>query len=76
MPATATPTSVCPASLRAGPGRGLGADIVRVLCGYGFAVRGKRRLEANTLAGNHGLNTAAERSGFVREVLHRQSAWL
>src|SRR3954465_15637759 len=33
-------------------GRGLSTDIVRVLCHYGFAVRGLHRLQVDTLADN------------------------
>src|SRR4029077_14656669 len=32
--------------------RGLGTDVLRVLCGYGFAVRGLHRLQLETLADN------------------------
>lgn len=57
-------------------GRGLGSDIVRVLCVYGFTVRGLRRLEINTLADNHAMLTVAERCGFVREGVRRRAAWV
>ncbi|MDI5966120.1 GNAT family protein [Streptomyces sp. SL13] len=57
-------------------GRGLGTDVVRVLCEYGFAVRGLRRLEINTLYDNHAMVAAAHRCGFVREGLRRRSAWV
>ncbi len=35
-------------------GRGLGTDVVRVLCTYGFAVRGLHRLQVDTLADHRG----------------------
>ena len=44
-------------------GRGLGADAVRVLCRYGFAIRGLHRLQLETLADNHAMIAVAERSG-------------
>src|ERR1700690_2737659 len=33
-------------------GRGLGTDVVRVLCRYAFEVRGLHRVQIDTLAGN------------------------
>jgi RimJ/RimL family protein N-acetyltransferase len=57
-------------------GRGLGTDIVRVLCHYGFAVRGLNRLQVETLADNEAMLRAAERAGFVREGTLRRSAWV
>jgi RimJ/RimL family protein N-acetyltransferase len=57
-------------------GRGLGADTVRVLCRYGFAVRGLHRLQAETLAGNEAMIAAAIRAGFVREGTLRRAAWV
>src|SRR6266513_2327502 len=33
-------------------GRGLGTDVVRALCEYGFSVRGLHRLQIETLATN------------------------
>jgi RimJ/RimL family protein N-acetyltransferase len=64
-------------SLRPGcRGRGLGADTVRVLCRYGFAVRGLHRLQLETLSDNHAMIAAAERAGFTREGLMRKSGWV
>src|SRR6202167_2363410 len=40
-------------------GRGLGTDVVRVLCRYGFAIRGRHRLQAETLADHHALIASA-----------------
>lgn len=62
--------------LPAARGRGLGTDTVRVLCEYGFTVRGLQRLEVNTLADNQAMIAAAERVGFVREGVRRQAAWV
>lgn len=57
-------------------GRGLGTDVVRVLCHYGFVVRGLHRLQIDTLADNAAMIAAAERAGFVREATLRSSAWV
>ncbi|MFI9272765.1 GNAT family N-acetyltransferase [Kitasatospora sp. NPDC052896] len=57
-------------------GRGLGYDVVRVLCEYGFAVRGLRRLQLETLADNAAMIAAATRAGFTHEGTLRQAAWV
>ena len=57
-------------------GRHLGTDIVRVLCRYGFAVRGLHRLQVDTLADNDAMIGAATRAGFVLEGTLRQLAWV
>ena len=57
-------------------GKHLGTDIVRVLCRYGFAVRGLHRLQVDTLADNDAMIGAATRAGFVREGTLRQVAWV
>jgi RimJ/RimL family protein N-acetyltransferase len=57
-------------------GRGLGEDTVRVLCRYGFAIRGLHRLQLETLADNHAMIAAAERVGFTREGTSRGSSWV
>ncbi|WP_405582122.1 GNAT family N-acetyltransferase [Streptomyces sp. NBC_01190] len=57
-------------------GRGLGVDVVRVLCEYGFAVRGLRRLQVETLAGNEAMMGAARRAGFRHEGTLRRAAWV
>jgi RimJ/RimL family protein N-acetyltransferase len=57
-------------------GRGLGADTIRVLCHYGFAIRGLHRLQAETLADNDAMIQAASRAGFAREGTLRCSAWV
>ncbi|MGC5343543.1 GNAT family protein [Streptomyces sp. AM 4-1-1] len=56
-------------------GQGFGVDVVRVLCDYGFAVRGLHRLQLETLADNGAMIGAAERAGFGREGTLRRSAW-
>jgi RimJ/RimL family protein N-acetyltransferase len=57
-------------------GRGLGADVLRTLCEYGFAVLGLRRLQIETLTDNAPMVAAAIRAGFVREGTLRRSAWV
>ncbi len=57
-------------------GKHLGTDIVRVLCRYGFAVRGLHRLQVDTLADNDAMIGAATRAGFVLEGTLRQFAWV
>jgi RimJ/RimL family protein N-acetyltransferase len=57
-------------------GRGLGADVVRVLCRYGFAIRGLHRLQAETLSTNNAMIQAANRAGFTREGTLRRAAWV
>jgi RimJ/RimL family protein N-acetyltransferase len=57
-------------------GRGLGADTVRLLCHYGFAVRGLHRLQIETLADNVSMIAVATRVGFVPEGTLRRSAWV
>jgi RimJ/RimL family protein N-acetyltransferase len=62
--------------LPAGRGRGLGADTVRVLCRYGFTIRGLHRLQLETLSDNHAMIAVAERLGFIREGATRGSSWV
>ncbi|MEU7015839.1 GNAT family protein [Streptomyces sp. NPDC046385] len=57
-------------------GKGYGTDVVATLCHYGFAVRGLRRLQIETLADNTAMLRAAERNGFVREGVLRSSAYV
>ena len=57
-------------------GRGLSVDVLHTLCEYGFAVRGLRRLQIETLADNTPMLAAATRVGFVREGTLRRSAWV
>jgi RimJ/RimL family protein N-acetyltransferase len=56
-------------------GRGLGADVVRVLCHYGFVVRGLHRLQIETPADNGAMMRAANQAGFVLEGTLRGAAW-
>jgi RimJ/RimL family protein N-acetyltransferase len=64
-------------SLRPGfRGKGLGSDVVRVLCHYGFTVRGLHRLQIETLADNAAMIGAAVKNGFVQEGVLRKSAWV
>jgi RimJ/RimL family protein N-acetyltransferase len=56
--------------------RGLGTDTVRLLCGYGFAILGLQRLQAETLADNAAMIAAATRAGFVPEGTLRRAAWV
>ena len=57
-------------------GRHLGTDVVRVLCHYGFSIRGLHRIQMTTLADNHAMIAAAARTGFVLEGTMREAAWL
>ena len=57
-------------------GRGLGTDVVRILCRYGFAIRGLHRLQAETLADNNAMIQTAIRAGFAREGTLRRSTWV
>ena len=57
-------------------GRGLGLGTVRVLCDYGFRIRGLQRLAIETLSDNDAMMRAAEKAGFVREGMLRQAAWV
>lgn len=57
-------------------GKGLGTDVVRVLCHYGFVVRGLHRLQLETLADNVGMIRTAARVGFTREGVLRRSGWV
>jgi RimJ/RimL family protein N-acetyltransferase len=57
-------------------GKGLGTDVLRVLCHYGFVVLGLHRMAMDTLADNQAMIAAAERAGFRREGVLRETAWL
>jgi RimJ/RimL family protein N-acetyltransferase len=57
-------------------GRGLGTDTVRLLCRYGFTIRGLHRLQAETLADNDAMIRAAMQAGFTREGVLRRAAWV
>ena len=49
---------------------------MRILCRYGFRVRGLRRLQLETLGDNHAMMAVAEKVGFTREGTTRGSAWV
>lgn len=55
-------------------GHGYGTDTVRVLCDYGFRLRGLARIGCETLATNAGMLAAAEKAGFTREGVLRGNA--
>jgi RimJ/RimL family protein N-acetyltransferase len=57
-------------------GRGLGTDVVRVLCRYGFETRGLQRLQVDTLADNEAMLRSATQAGFTREGVLRQAGWV
>jgi RimJ/RimL family protein N-acetyltransferase len=57
-------------------GRGLSTDTLRVLCRYGFRIRGLHRLQVETLADNRPMIEAAKRVGFQHEGTLRRSAWV
>ena len=57
-------------------GHGLGTDVVRVLCHYGFLVRGMHRLQLETLTSNTAMIHAAHRAGFRLEGTLRGAAWV
>lgn len=57
-------------------GRALGADVVQVLCHYGFTIRGLHRLQVDTLVDNEAMVRAATRAGFTREGVLRRAAWV
>jgi RimJ/RimL family protein N-acetyltransferase len=57
-------------------GRGFGLDTVRVLCHYGFVIRGLHRLQIDTLADNDAMIRTAERAGFRREGVLRGAAYI
>ena len=57
-------------------GLGLGTGVVRMLCDYGFRIRGLHRLTCETLASNPAMIRAAESAGFVVEGRLRASAWV
>lgn len=57
-------------------GRGLAADVVSVLCHYGFTIRGLHRLQIDTLADNEAMIAAARSVGFTLEGTLRGGAWV
>jgi RimJ/RimL family protein N-acetyltransferase len=57
-------------------GRGLGAETVRLLCRYGFVVRGFRRLQLETLVDNAAMIATAKAVGFELEGTLREAAYV
>ena len=57
-------------------GRGYAGEAVRLLCRYGFQLRGLHRLQIETLADNTAMIKTAVAAGFTREGVLRRSAWL
>jgi RimJ/RimL family protein N-acetyltransferase len=57
-------------------GRGYGADVVRVLCRYGFAILGLHRLQIDTLTDNHAMIKTATEAGFTQEGVTRAAYWV
>lgn len=62
--------------LRSARGRGLGTDVVRVMCHYAFVVRGLHRVGLETLATNEPMRKAALRAGFTEEGRLREAAFV
>ncbi len=56
--------------------RGLGTDVVRVLCRYGFDVLGLHRLQVEAVADNIAMIKAARAAGFVLEGTLRGASWV
>jgi RimJ/RimL family protein N-acetyltransferase len=57
-------------------GRGLAVETVRILCGYGFQIRGLNRIEIETLVDNDAMRATAVRAGFTEEGVRRQACWV
>jgi RimJ/RimL family protein N-acetyltransferase len=57
-------------------GRGLGADVVRVLSRYAFITLGLRRVQLETLSDNRAMIAVAEKTGFTREGTLRSALWV
>ncbi len=57
-------------------GRGLAPEVLRVLCDYGFRIRGLHRIGIETLTDNEPMIRSAQSVGFVREGTIRQGAWV
>lgn len=56
-------------------GRGFSAEIVHLLCRYGFVVRGLNRLQLETKPANEPMIRAAKAVGFVEEGVLREASW-
>ena len=57
-------------------GRGWSVEVLRLLCRYGFDVRGLNRLQLETAADNRPMIAAATRAGFELEGTLRQATWI
>lgn len=57
-------------------GHGLAVDTVRVLCDYGFKIRGLHRIQIETLVDNAAMRATAVRAGFAEEGVRRQAGWV
>lgn len=61
--------------LPAARGRGLGLDVLHVLCRYGFRLLGLHRLQIETASDNAAMQATARRAGFAQEGIQRQAYW-
>lgn len=59
----------------AGRGRGLGAEALRLLLGYGFETLGLHRIELRVYESNPRAIRCYERAGFRREGEKREARW-
>lgn len=57
-------------------GRGLGLDVVRLLCRYAFEVRDLHRVALETLATNEPMRRTALAAGFTAEGVLRENGWV
>jgi RimJ/RimL family protein N-acetyltransferase len=56
-------------------GRGLGADVVSLLCRYGFSILGLHRLQIETASDNLAMQKTAHKAGFTQEGIQREAYW-
>ena len=57
-------------------GKGMGVDVVRLLCRYAFEVRDLARVQLETLATNEPMRRAAVAAGFTQEGVLRGNGWV
>jgi RimJ/RimL family protein N-acetyltransferase len=50
--------------------------VLRLLCRYGFEIRGLHRLQLETLADNEPMIRAATQAGFIEEGRLRAARWV
>jgi RimJ/RimL family protein N-acetyltransferase len=62
--------------LAVGRGHGFGTEALRLLCDYGFRIRGLHRLQCDTLARNGPMIAVATKVGFRQEVRMREAGWV